>query len=62
MINFDAKLKGKITFDSIEFSEVLTKTAKKANDTSCKVYVPREYENKEVIIILPKVKKTRRKR
>ncbi len=50
---FAGKLKGELNLKPIKIAQILEKTATKGkHDSSCKVYVPPEYKDKKVYILI----------
>ena len=56
MVEIEGDFEGEIKVDPIKFHKILKKTVIKNNDSSGKVQVPHDYINKEVVILLPKIK------
>lgn len=56
MVEVEGNFGGEIKLDPIRFFKILKKRVMKNNETSGKVNIPPEYIEKEVIILLPKLK------
>lgn len=61
MAKVEGKLAGEITFDSIKYSEIFTRVVTRNNETSGKITLPYELIDKEIVVILP-IKKRSKKR
>jgi len=62
MVRIRGNFEGELKLDTMRFSKIITKTVMKNNDTSGKVLLPSEFISQDVVILLPKSERIRKRK